>query len=49
MKIEEIVVLRNPFREVIAEVLQKDWKILHEKRKKTLVAAALKKIKEYEM
>ena len=31
---------------MISKFLLEDWKILHEKRKKMLVAAAMKKMKE---
>ena len=46
LKIMEIVVVNNPFRDTISKILIEDWKILHEKRKRAMVAAAIKKMKE---
>lgn len=31
--IEEIIVLENPYRDAIAEILLKDWKQKHEKKR----------------
>ena len=30
LKIIEVAVLKNPFRDTISEILYKDWQILHE-------------------
>jgi hypothetical protein len=33
----EAVVIKNPFRDTIAEILMKDWEILHQERRKELI------------
>lgn len=42
ISIIKTVVHNNPYRKTIAEILAKDWKILHSSRKKELVVRALR-------
>ena len=48
INLKEVMVISQPFRSTLCEILMKDWKFLSQERKKQFIAEMLRKKKERE-